>query len=277
MTLRTIVLTLALYVTGTGCSVVVDADRLQCSTSADCKSRGPEFANTVCVKNFCETVDEWSCTKHAALTTKSTAPVSVDFSLFDAVSMSTVSGVEAKLCGKLDLECAAPLAMMTTAGDGLVMFDVKPLFDGYIQLNRDGYDPTLMFLPPIMESISLGQFPYTMAAAAAFLGTQLGNPLLPDTGRVLTTIAGCDMQTTAGVTLLGENMGSDAVGFYALSGFPSLTATATDESGFAGFVNVTPGAITLNAELASGRRIGRASMFVRAKYVSLRRIQPWTD
>ena len=268
---------LTVMVAGAGCSAVVDANRVQCDTTSDCTSRGAAFADTLCVKNFCEVKDEWSCSDHSTLTSESKEKVSIDFSLFDAVSMSNVSDVDAKLCGKLDLDCSAPLAMTKTSDDGVVTFDVQPLFDGYVQLNRDGYDPTLMFLPTVTEATSLGQFPYTMAAAAAFLGTQLGKPLLPDAGRVLTTITGCDKATAGGVSLQGENMGDDAAVFYAVNGFPSFTATETDNTGFAGFVNVAPGTITLNAQIEGGRQIGRAALFVRSQYVSIRRIQPWTD
>jgi hypothetical protein len=97
------------------------------------------------------------------------------------------------------------------------------------------------------------------------------------TGRVLTIIAGCDMQAVEGVSLSGENMGDDAAGFYSISGFPSFSAVSTDSSGFAGFVNVAPGSITLNAQLENGRHIARVALFVRPEYVSVRRIQPWTD
>lgn len=272
-----VLLTLAFGTLGFSCSVVVDAERVQCSTDADCTGRGGEFANTVCSKNFCEAVDEWSCSKHPAQSSQSKQPVRIDFALFDAVSSMTVADVDAKLCGKLDLDCAAPLSTMKTGADGVVAFDVAPLFDGYVQLNRDGYDPTLMFLPAVTESVSLGEFPYTVSSAAAFLGTQLGKPLLPEAGRVLTTITGCDKELASGVSLEGENMGADAAVFYAVDGFPSFSATETDGSGFAGFVNVAPGSITLNASIGGGRRVGRAAIFVRAQYVSIRRIQPWTD
>src|SRR4051794_10361248 len=37
-----------------GCSVIVDANRQQCSTDADCTNRGPEFAGSVCKAGACE-------------------------------------------------------------------------------------------------------------------------------------------------------------------------------------------------------------------------------
>ncbi|HKU41139.1 MAG TPA: hypothetical protein VJR89_23415 [Polyangiales bacterium] len=274
-----ILLTLALGLFGFGCSAVVDADRAQCETTSDCRARGEAFENSVCKKNFCEVevVDEWSCTEHGMLTSDSKKPISVDFSLFDAVSMNTVSGVEARLCRKLDLECAKPVAMMTTGSDGVVQFDVAPLFDGYVEVRRESYDTAMMFLPVINEPTSLGQFPYTEAAIAKLLGVQLGIEINPAAGRVLALVAGCDKQTTAGVSLVGENMGTEAHSFYAVNGFPSTTATETDSSGFAGYVNVAAGSITVNAELEDGRRIARTGLFIRPGWITMRRFQPWTD
>ena len=270
-------LLLVLGLLGFGCSAIVDASRPQCSNDADCTKRGAAFADTMCVSNYCEAVDAWSCAKHVPVTAKSSTPVSVDFTLFDAVSQNAVVGLDAALCGKLDLECSSPMSKTQTDDQGTVHFNVAPAFDGYVQLNAEGYDPTMIFLPPSVESTSLGRFPLTTMVATSVLGSQLGKPLLPGTGRVLTTIAGCDMQTAGGVSLTGENMGADAAGFYSIGGFPSFSAVSTDSSGFAGFVNVTPGSITLNAQLEGGEHVGRVALFVRADYVSVRRIQPWTD
>jgi hypothetical protein len=270
-------LVLSLGLLGFGCSAIVDADRVQCSTNADCTGRGGEFANTMCVKNFCEATDAWSCAKHTPLVAKSSKPISVEFTLFDAVSSKFVDNVHASLCGKLDLECTSPVAEIQTDTTGKVHFDVAPLFEGYVQLRGDGYDPTMMFVPPAVESIDLGQFPLTTMVATSVLTSQLGKPLLPGTGRVLVITTGCDKQTSGGVGLSGENMGDEAETFYAVGGFPSFTADETDESGFAGFVNVAAGSVTLVAKVAKGREVGRVALFVRPDYVSVRRIQPWSD
>lgn len=260
-----------------GCSAIVDAGRPQCSTDADCTARGADFANTMCVANYCEAVDAWSCTTHPMAMAKAGKSFNVDFTLFDAVSMKNVADIKADLCGKLDLECSSPASTLKTGDDGVVHFSVPSTFDGYVQLTGDGYDSTLMFLPPTVADINLGTFPLTTMLATSVLGGQLGKPLMSGTGRVLTIIAGCDMQAVEGVSLSGENMGDDAAGFYSISGFPSFSAVSTDSSGFAGFVNVAPGSITLNAQLENGRHIARVALFVRPEYVSVRRIQPWTD
>jgi hypothetical protein len=267
----------ALCLLTSGCSAIVDAGRTQCSTDADCTKRGAAFANTQCVASQCLAADAWSCADHATLVAKSSAKIPVDFTLFDAVSQKPVVGAEAALCGKLDIECSSPMSTVRADADGAVHFEVAPLFDGYVQLTGDGYDHTLVFLPRAVSAISLGAFPLTSGIATAGLQAQLGKPLIPGTGRILARIADCEMADTAGVSLSGENMGDDAAGFYSVSGLPSFTATATDDSGFAGFLNVAPGSITLTAQLEGGRKVSRVSVLIRPDYVTIRRIQPWTD
>jgi hypothetical protein len=229
------------------------------------------------VANYCEAVDAWSCTTHPTAIGKAGKSFSVDFTLFDAVSMTNVTGVKAELCSKLDLQCLSPTSTLMVGGDGLVHFNVPSTLDAYVQITGDGYDPTLMFLPPSTADTDLGTFPLTTMLASSVLSGQLGKPLMPGSGRVLVTITGCDKQSVEGVSLSGENMGDEAAGFYSISGFPSFSAVSTDSSGFAGFVNVAPGSITLNAQLENGRKIARVAIFVRPDYVSVRRIQPWTD
>lgn len=260
-----------------GCSAVVDAGRAQCSTDADCTKRGATFAASTCVESFCQVTDPWSCVAHPPISGKSGGTVDVDFSLFDAVKMTSVEGVESAVCGKLDLECTSPVLKVKTDANGSAHFSMPTGFDGYVQLSAEGYDSTMIFLPPATENVSLGRFPLTTMVATAVLGGQLGKPLLPGTGRVLMTVTGCDKQTVAGVTLTGENMGQDAQGFYATGGLPSFSASETDDSGFAGFVNVSPGQIAIDGTLGDGRHVGKIALFVRAGTVSVRRLQPWTD
>jgi hypothetical protein len=135
----------------------------------------------------------------------------------------------------------------------------------------------MMFLPPVLDAVNLGAYPLTSLMAVSLLGQQLGQPLMAGTGRILTTVVGCDQQPASGVALTGENLGDNAAGFYAVGGLPSLSGTSTDNSGFAGFLNIAPGSITLNAKTEEGHRVGRVALLVREDYVSIRRIQPWTD
>jgi hypothetical protein len=270
-------LILALGLMGFGCSALVDAGRVQCSNDADCTKRGAGFADTMCVESVCRAMDPWSCANHPKLVATDSAPIPVDFTLFDAITQMPIDGAKTALCGKLDVECASPMAEGRTSSQGTVHFNVSPLLDGYVLITNEGYDPTMMFLPPVLEAVNLGAYPLTSIEAVSLLGQQLGQTLMAGTGRLLTISAGCDHQTASGVALTGEKLGDSAVGFYAVGGLPSLSATATDSSGFAGFLNVEPGSITLNAKAENGHKAGRVALLVRPGYVSIRRIQPWTD
>ena len=44
-----------------GCSLRVDANRVQCSQDSDCAKRGPAFAGSVCLANICTSDPKWSC------------------------------------------------------------------------------------------------------------------------------------------------------------------------------------------------------------------------
>lgn len=270
-------LSLALSVVGLGCSAVVDASRAQCKTTADCTSRGAEFASSVCENSMCVELDPWSCTDHPTPTPSSSMPVAVDFSLMDPITQGPIVGVNASLCGKLDVDCQAPMATTKSDADGIVRLDVAPLFDGFVLLSAQGRDPTMVFLPAAVEPVSLGTVPLTTPLVSDGLGATLGVKVNSEKGRVLVTTTGCDRQPVGGVTVVGDNMGDDAARFYAVGGLPTFSEPSTDASGFAGFINVEPGQVTIHASLEDGTAVGRVGLIIRAGYVSVRRIQPWTD
>jgi hypothetical protein len=270
-------LLLTLGALGFGCSAVVDASRVQCATDADCTMRGESFASTMCVESVCQSAAPWSCAQHAAPKAKSSAKVPFEFELFDPITQDGIVGVEASLCAKLSPDCAQPVGKTLSDEDGVVRLDMPPLFDGYVLLKRDEYDATMLFLPLIVESSNLGRFPLTSPLSTNGIAAGLGVSLMAGKGRVLLMLTGCDSQPAAGVIVEGEAMGADATRFYAIGGIPTFTAEVSDTSGFGGFINVTPGAITVNARLEDGTKIGRVGLVVRDGYVSIRRMQPWTD
>lgn len=258
------------------CSALVDAGRVQCSTDADCRQRGEAFADTMCVESECREIDPWSCAEHTPLVAESNDTVGLGFEVQDAVSANTLEGVQAQLCSKLDIECESPLDALSTDDTGQVSFDFKPLFDGYILLKKEGYDSALVFIPPIVASTTLPMVPLATLEDAKRIAL-LGHEIKPGLGRVFTTIFGCDMQASEGVALVGENMGTEAVPFYSQNGLPSFSSSATDDTGAAGFLNVTPGSITLEATLEDQRRVARVALVVRPDFITIRHIWPWSD
>jgi hypothetical protein len=270
---------LTLGVLGLGCGTIMDPDldRVQCWTDADCEKLGANFAGATCVESVCEASQAWTCAKHSPAMTTATAPIGIGFSLFDAIARKPIAGVNASLCTKLDVECTSPVTQTQSDVNGVVYVKMMPLFDGYIELKADGYDPALMFLPPSVSSVDLGKYPLASVAATSALGGQLGKAVKSGTSRVLIMTTDCSMQPASGVAVTGENLGEDVIRFYAVGGVPTFTGTSTDSDGVAGFINVIPGPVTIHAELDNGQRVGRVGLFTRPDVVSIRRLQPWTD
>ena len=100
------------------CSVVVDADRSQCSSDADCARRGPEFAGAVCIDSLCASDPTWSCLGRPRSPANSDAgPFDVELTLIDLVTREPLAGVLGALCRKLDVECRVPLGDVIATND----------------------------------------------------------------------------------------------------------------------------------------------------------------
>jgi hypothetical protein len=88
-----------------GCSVLVDADRAQCSQNSDCTSRGAAFADSICKAGSCE--EKQKCTQNS------------DCKSADETSAgeicSTAGWCEANTCSQ-DSDCAAFAGTICTAG-----------------------------------------------------------------------------------------------------------------------------------------------------------------
>ena len=116
-----------------GCSLRVDANRVQCNQDSDCAARGAAFTGSVCKQNFCQSDEKWSCIGQA--------PPSIQAGTYrqtlhvrDVLGSAPLAGVTAQLCRKLDLTCEKPIS--TTASDekGTFSLIVESNFDGYVQL-----------------------------------------------------------------------------------------------------------------------------------------------
>ena len=175
-----------------GCSLAVDADRVQCSTDADCHARGPDFANTECIKSVCQAIETtmpdagidppsehmdagaptstpgqdsgpplppvddslWSCMDRPAAMPSGTGPFHVTFAISDIIKpMMPPAGVEAQLCRKLDPDCAQPVgAKAMSDSTGHVSFDVERAFTGFATFTHKDYAAGLYFFNPAVNS-----------------------------------------------------------------------------------------------------------------------------
>jgi hypothetical protein len=103
------------------------------------------------------------------------------------------------------------------------------------------------FDPPVREDRSellvSVHAPETAAALAGLTGAEPNSSL----GMALVTIYDCFGAAVEGVRVTAENVGGVAKTFYVRNGLPATTASFTDETGYSGFVNATPGTATFSA------------------------------
>lgn len=284
-----------------GCSVIVDANRPQCSTDADCTSRGPDFAGSVCSAGVCQAglgagggagagADDpsdplsprnprWACSADPPPTS---AGYKLTMHFTDAIdSTKVLPGIEAKLCRKLDAECESPVGAMATSDDtGMVTLQVDKGFDGFVQLTGAKIAPSMYFLtPPASGDLDLPMVPLASPFAASSIVTQAGgNAWAKDTsGIVLLTAFDCVGTAAAGINFsIGGTPDPKTFIFYLVNSLPTTAASITDDTGYGGLVNVPAGVTTVSALLGgpSGHKVSKISVLVRAGYVSYSRVTP---
>jgi len=260
-----------------GCSLIVDANRPQCSQDSDCTNRGPEFAGSVCSAGLCGPDPHWSC---GTLTPSAVPAYKLTMHLQDAVdSKISLPGVRAQLCRKLDVDCANPIgATVTSDGDGWLGMQVEAGFDGYVQLTDTKIAPSLYFLtPPKSGDLELPMVPLASPPSARqIVVAASGKSWLPDRGIVLVNAFDCQNQTAGGITfsLAGTSDASAAI-FYLVNNFPTTDGTATDATGYGGLVNVPAGVATIAATLGpGGRKVSTTTVLIRPGYVSYSSVTP---
>lgn len=261
------------------CSVLVDANRVQCSENAECTKRGPAFADSVCSAGVCEAPPlskQWNC---PALPTNQTPSYKLTLHLTDAVSVKPLPGVDASLCRKLDINCDNPVTVGVSDAKGDVTMQVDAAFDGYVMLIGSMLVSELYTFSAPMSGNLDARASLLTSKAAAGLAQAAGGAWLADRGLVLLDTTDCEGKAVANVSysVTGPKDASSYV-FYTVTNFPTNDATATDESGYGGVVNLLPGVATIAATLASGtaneRAVGNVSLNVRAGFITYGTVTP---
>ncbi len=229
-----------------GCSVVVDANRVQCNTDADCTARGPAFASSSCVASLCTASSKWSCLSDPPAVSNAAGPFNVTMHVADLISHAPLPGVQAELCRKLDVACAEPVSTVMSDAAGTINLQVEAAFSGYVWLQSDTIVPTLYFFNPTIDhdtdipSLSMS----TPSARGALLG-QLG----ADTSRgdILLDAWDCTGVTASSVSFSITPESSDVISYYLSSDLPTRGPGPTDSTGYGGFVNLNAGTVTVSA------------------------------
>jgi hypothetical protein len=263
-----------------GCSVIVDSNRTQCSTDSDCSARGGQFATSVCVESFCQEPPDlaWSCLGDTPATPPaSTEQFQVSFLVRDAVSQKPKTGLSVRLCRKLDVECTDALSSPVSVDEkGNAAFQVEGGFAGYARFEGADSVPGMYFFNPPVAKDTM-DIAVQLSAPAVVAGLVMLTGATPDStrGMVLLSVLDCTGAPASGITLESNLNADQGKIFYSKGGIPDGMATTTDESGYGGIVNATPGAITLSALVARNKkRVGEVTVLVQAGTQTMTKLVP---
>jgi hypothetical protein len=260
----------------TACSVLVDADRVQCTSDTDCTSRGGAFSESMCVKSLCQPDSRWSCLDDTPTPSTAVGPFAVVMQTTDLLTQQPRANVKADLCNKVDVECSTPLYTATSDATGFLTMQVPSAFSGYVLLQAPDLLPGLYFFnPPIDRDQEIPPILMPTPLANNLLVGQIGGTQGPNHGNALITAHDCQGTFADGVTFVTADGDAMTKTFYSSRGLPSASATATDSDGYGGMINLPSGAVTVTGSLsANGRTVGTISLLVRAGGISYSRIVP---
>jgi len=259
------------------CSLTVDADRVQCQTKADCTARGGAFAGAICVDSVCQVDPAWACLSSGSPPASTQEPpYKLAVQVRGVVDQSPKVGAQVKLCRKLDVDCASPIAMAVSDNGGNVNFSVDMKgFTGYVQVQADGFVPSLFFFNPPLDRDTTT--PVSLASVLENQGLlfSLGRQASPGHGNIVISSRDCTGATAAGVSYSSPNADAMTSVFYTVADLPSGAATATDAGGYGGLVNVPVGGATVVANLSNPKvELSRISLLVQEGAITYSTVVP---
>lgn len=266
-----------LWALTSSCSLVVDSDRVQCSTDADCAARGEAFTGSSCVNSVCVAGARWSCLEKAAAAPPASGMFQAPFIVQHLVTQQPLPGVHARLCRRIDVTCAAPLGDdLVTDESGQVTFSVPGGFDGYVAFDGPDIIHGLFFFnPPVAADLPQAMISIGSTQVIALLALQAGAVQDPDRGVVLLGARDCTGAPAPGVTFTVSGSDPAAVPFYSEQGLPSGTAQQTDSAGYGGLLNAPAGSVTFTATVVeTGQRIGSVTLLSQENAITYGSISP---
>jgi hypothetical protein len=231
----------------------------------------------------CAPGQTWSCLDAPIAWPKPNAVGNVAFSV-TFVSFTTEEpfvGAKVKACSKLDFACTSPIDTAVTDATGRVTVHVPTGlsgFDGYLDVTGGsvgdggpGAFPTIWY--PIPYVIADGWRGRTLLLSTdEFMGLTMATAttLDPTRGHVAMNAADCAFTPASGVRFSADSSDQATVRYYLVGGVPVTTATETDSSGIAAFVNLptmSPARLTVvsaTAGAANSKSMGSFTFIVRA-------------
>ena len=290
-------LALAASASSVGCSVVLDADQVQCNSDADCAASG---LGNRCAAHVCEgptgdagtpdggggsggtAVDRWACLGNVTWPMPNPGEI-VDVNV--ATRMATggpiPDGITVKYCAALDPDCTAPLAGPTPLDStGKISVQTESGTRGFFEFTGTPIMPNLLyFSQPAFGAASGSNLdePVTLVSPDLFdtLIDKAGEVADPTRGTLLTVTIDCNAEPAVGVRIESALADAQSKTFYFVGLLPSPTATQTDVQGYGGILNVPPGTETVESYVVeTGALIGSSGYQIRAGTLTSVAVEP---
>jgi len=276
------------------CNFIVEPDRVQCETDEDCTKRGESFQGTECIRSMCVKADPiWGCMDKPQPPAGPAEPHNVLVRATNIIStLPPIAGAHVKLCNRIDtnpdpaLDCQSPLSPpdLVTNEAGEATLTVNNNFTGYVAVfppEKPGAPPAdqyvpgyYYFNPGVTSDMTVATQIATFGLVTALTGL-LEAEQRDDRGLVLLNALNCQGIGAAGVVFKSDGADDQTVTFYAQGSLPVKGLTATEASGFGGFVNIEARLLTITGEVAeTGRQMGSVSLVTRPKAITYTRLVP---
>jgi hypothetical protein len=276
------------------CSLVVDADRVQCSTDGDCVRAGVD-PHATCIAHVCtaSVVDvdagevdagdiAWRCIgKLPPLAAEQSTPsVTIKINLFDVITNEVRPGLPLRACSWSDPTCLAPVrdsATMTDDG-GNAQLLVPIGFRGFVDVAPTASQdilPALVAIAPMPDyadaaALSMNaRMPLLTNDELAFLLSSVQKSAGPEYGHLFFNALDCLGRGSAGLTVHVKTQSPETFVFYTdPEGTPSLTQQETSSAGYGGYMNLPPGPAIVTMSQSTGAIIGTQQIVLRAKSIT---------
>lgn len=251
-----------------------DPNLNHCVADADCSPLGPEYKGGKCVDKLCRPNPRWRCERPPVRPLSES--VTLNILVRNSLSLAPITGVSTRVCAKLDLTCAEPIAQVITNDEGHVVVPVPAGFAGYLQLEDDRFLPALYFLPQVLpENGELEPIPLLGKGVVDGLAVSLGATLDRKRGHMMLIAEDCFGAALPGVTFKSTMADKTTIQFYVRNLLPSTSVTETAEIGNGGYLNFPAGNavidVTMNATML---KLTTFSVVVRAGFITVAYVRP---
>jgi hypothetical protein len=239
----------------------------------------------------------WGCLGNVIPPVVKKPKVTIAVPLTDLITKAPITAVTAKVCAKIDVNCSTPLQSgVVPDSNGVLTFSLDAGFDGFVLIQpmlpdagcpidagQDAatcYFPLVMaslvfFNPPLVDDTTYITIPMLSLDTLTTLAKANGDTVNTSLGSVFMEAVDCSFHAGKDVAVSLDSTTSETRGFYLIGGIPSLTASATDTSGYAGFINTPIGVRTVSGVLKPDSKfIGKISVFARPGFISYTTLAP---